>query len=144
MANTLTGANSSIAIGITNLYTVPQNLQGFAADDVTQIADLKTAEIMTGVDGNLSGGYVYVPVVQEITLQGDSLSNLLFDAWFAAQDGINELYYANGVIHLPAVSRSYVLTKGILTSYKPMSDVKKLLQARKFEITWQSIVVAPI
>jgi len=141
---TLTGANSVILLSIAGLYPVPQPLQGYAADDVTDIQPIKPAEIMTGVDGKLSGGYVYTPTVQTITLQGDSASNDIFDAWYASQQAINELYYAQGIIQLPAVGKTFVLSKGFLTSYPPMSDVKKLLQARKFEITWETVVVAPL
>ncbi len=143
-ALTLTGANSIITLAIPGLYPVPQALQGYETDDVSKIAPMKTSEVKTGVDGNLSVGYIYVPVVQTINLQGDSASCTLFDNWFMAQNAINEVYTAIGVIHLPSVQKSYILTKGVLTSYKPMSDVKKMLEGREFEITWQDISVAPL
>ena len=143
-ALTLTGANSIITLVINGLFPVPQALQGFETDDITKIAPLKAAEVKTGVDGNLSVGYIYVPVVQTINLQGDSASNVLFDNWFMAQQAVNEVYTASGVIHLPSVQRSYTLTKGVLTSYKPLSDVKKMLEGREYEITWESVSVAPL
>jgi hypothetical protein len=131
-------------LAVTGLFPVPQQLQGFAADDVFDISDVSPAETMMGVDGKLSAGFVFMPVEMGIMLNADSESNLLFDAWFAAQQAAREIYYANGIVRLPSVQRSFVLTKGVLKSYKPSPDAKKVLQPRKYSITWESIVGAPI
>ena len=142
--SSLTGANAVIQLAITGLFPVPQRLQGFTVDDVFDAEAIVPTEIMTGVDGNLSAGYVYVPRKQGITLQGDSASNLLFEAWFAAQEAVQEAYFANGIVHLTAVGRHYVMTRGVLTSFPPMPTVKKLIQPRKYEITWGKVVAAPV
>lgn len=144
MANTVTAANSVLLLGVSSLFPVPQQIQGFATDEAFAFPEIKPGEVLTGVDGNLSVGWVYVPVMQTITLQADSLSNLFFEQWYAAEENIQEKLIAFGTIHMPAVQRSYVLTKGVLTSYTPTAENKKLLQPRKYEITWQSSVAAPI
>jgi len=36
------------------------------------------------------------------------------------------------------------MTKGALSGFAPTPDGKKVLQPRKFKITWESIVAAPI
>ena len=140
----ITSANAILMLGILDLFPVPQQLQGFAADDVTDLSDLAPAETMMGVDGKLSAGFVFVPVQQGIMLNADSDSNDLFDAWYAAQQAAREIYYASGILRLTSVNRSFVLTKGVLSSYKPAPDVKKVLQPRKYSITWQSCVGAPV
>lgn len=140
----LTAPNARILLSISGLYTVPQELQGFAADDVTDLQSVNSAEISMGVDGKLSGGYVHIVIPQGIMLQADSDSNDLFDTWFTSQQAAGELFYASGIIRLPSVSKSYALTRGILTGFTPMPAVKRVLQPRKYEITWQSILPAPI
>lgn len=140
----ITSANSVLMLSVTGLYPIPQQLQGFAADDIFDLGDIAPAEAVMGVDGKLSAGFVHVPIQQGIMLQADSDSNDLFDAWFAAQQAAGEVYFANGIVRLPSVKRSYALTKGVLTGYKPAPDGKKVLQPRKFSITWQTLVGAPL
>ncbi|WP_049018403.1 phage tail fiber protein, partial [Burkholderia multivorans] len=105
---------------------------------------LTPAEVVMGVDGKLSAGYTPVPTKQNISLQADSDSNLIFEAWHLAQQTAKEVYFASAIVRLPSVSKSYVLTNGVLTSYMPIPDAKKILQPRKFQITWESVVGAPI
>lgn len=140
----ITSVNSVVMLGITGLYTVPQQLQGYTADDIFDTESIVPAEIVMGLDGRLSAGYVPVAVTQHYSLQADSASNSLFEAWQAAQTAAKEIYFANGIVHLSSVGRSYVMTNGVLSSYAPMSDAKKTLQPRKFSITWESVVGVPV
>jgi hypothetical protein len=140
----ITSANSIILLSITGLFPVPQQLQGFAADDIFDVGDIAPAEISMGVDGKLSAGYVNVPVPLGIMLQADSDSNDLFDAWYAANRASGDIYFANGVVRLPSVQRSFALKKGVLMGYKPAPDGKKILQPRKYSIMFESMIGAPI
>ncbi|WP_048996431.1 phage tail fiber protein [Burkholderia multivorans] len=144
MSNTITSANAVFMLAVTDLFPVPQQLQGFAADDIFDTEALTPAEVVMGVDGKLSAGYTPVPTKQNISLQADSDSNLIFEAWHLAQQTAKEVYFASAIVRLPSVSKSYVLTNGVLTSYMPIPDAKKILQPRKFQITWESVVGAPI
>jgi hypothetical protein len=143
MAKTLTAANSVILLTIPSLFPIAQQLQGYAADDVFDTDQLETAETMMGVDGKLSGGWIPKEVKQNFTLQADSDSVAVFEVWYAAQQSVRELYYASGAITLPAVNRKLIMTKGILTGYSPSPNAKKILQPRKFTITWEAITTAP-
>jgi hypothetical protein len=131
-------------LAVLGLYTTPQQLQGYDADDIFSTDAIEPAEIKMGVDGKLSAGFIPVAVKQTIVLMADSESNTLFEAWYAAQQAAKEIYFASGIVHLPSVNRSYVMTNGVLSSYAPMADAKKTLQPRKFGITWESVVGAPI
>lgn len=142
--STLTSANSALSLQITDLYPVPQAIQGYATDDMFSVADIATAEVLMGVDGKLSGGYTPVPKVFEIGLQADSPSNEIFEIWMNAQDAKTDLYIANATILLRSTGRSYALTRGILTMASPMPAAKKILQLRKFQITFESISSAVV
>lgn len=140
----ITAASAVYMLGVTGLFGTPQQLQGFAADEVWGTDPLKSAEVLMGVDGILSGGFVYVPIEQTITLQADSASNLLFDAWWNAMQGQQTPFPAQGTIRIRSVGSKYILTRGFLTTYQPLPDAKKLLQPRKFGITWNAVTPAAI
>lgn len=136
----ITGANSTFTLSISGLFNTPVQLQGYAVDDAFATEPLKPVETMLGVDGILAGGMVYVEVPQTISLLANSPSIAIFDQWFAAQQNAVDTYVASGLITLPSLKLKYQLVTGYLTSYSPISDVKKLLQSRKFGLTWQTIV----
>lgn len=141
---TLTAANSVYMLTIIGLFDVPQQLQGFAADDMWDTDAVESAELLLGVDGVLSAGWVPTMKKQTISIQADSASNLLFDGWATAQESARELYVAGATIRLPGVATSYALVRGFLTSYRPMPPVKKILQPRQYGVTWNLILPAPI
>lgn len=141
---TLTAANSVLMLSIAGLFDVPQQLQGFAVDDVYDVDAIDSAEIAMGVDGNMSAGWVPKEIRQGVTLQADSDSIVIFEAWYGSQQAARELYFATGSIYLPAVKRKYAMTKGVLQNYMPIASAKKILQPRKFILVWESISQAAI
>jgi len=131
-------------LGITDLYPVPQQLQGFAQDDAYSMTLVNVAEVLMGVDGKMSSGYIPQIKEMDISLQADSDSNNFFEAWYSAQEAGKVAFSAFGVIQYPAIGRIYTLTNGVLFGYTPISDAKKILQPRKFQIKWESVIGAPI
>jgi hypothetical protein len=140
----ITSSNANLTLGVTGLFPVAQKMQGFAADNIYDTEALEQAETMMGVDGILSGGYVYNPVSQGISLMADSPSVAFFDSWIAAMRQAGEIYTAFGVTFLPGTNRKYAHTKGFLVSAPIMPDAKKVLQPRKFTIRWESVLPAPV
>lgn len=151
---TITGANAIYTLSIAppafapqvsaTLFAAPATLQGYAADDAFATEPLNSVEVLMGVDGILSAGFVYVPVRQTVVLQGDSVSNDLFDLWWNAMQTTKDVYFAQGVIVLTTLQKKYALLNGTLTTYQPIADVKKLLQPRRHGITWQAVTVGPV
>lgn len=142
--STITSANSILMLGIANLFNIPVQIEGFAADDAFAIDDVDMAETMMGVDGKLSAGWVPAIKSLEITLQADSASNDFFDAWIAAEEVAREKYKANGTILLQGTGRLYALTTGYLKKGNVMPAGKKVLQPRKFTLEFQNISRAPV
>lgn len=139
---TITSANAVIVITIPSVFPIPQQLQGFAADDVFETDPLESAETLMGVDGRQSAGFVFVPVHQTFALQADSPSVFIFDTWWAAQQIAHEIFTANATILLTSVSKKWAMTNGVLSNYKPLPDAKKVLQPQRFRITWESSLPA--
>ena len=139
----ITSANSVLAIAVTGLYPVPQQLQGFAQDDAYSMPAVETSENYIGVDGIKSSGYT--PQLKElsITLQADSPSIPFFEAWYSAQETSQSQFLAFGTLAQPSIGRNYTLTNGSLKGYAPIADAKKVLQPRKFSIVWQAVPSAP-
>jgi hypothetical protein len=122
---------------------VPQQLQGFAADDVFDIPAIQSVETLMGVDGVLSAGFVFKELPMEVTLQADSALNAFFDQWWTQMQATLSTLASSGIIRLPSISTKFTLSNGYLTSYKPAPAAKKLLQPRRYQITWNTIAPAP-
>ena len=90
----ITSANAVLMMSVNSIYSTPVQIQGFSADDVFDVEPLQSAEVLMGVDGIQSGGFVYVSVKQSIALQADSASNVVFDTWWAQQQARGDIYYA--------------------------------------------------
>ncbi len=144
MAKTITSADAIYMLTIPSIFPVPQQLQGFAADDVFSTDAQQVAQTTMGVDGLLSAGFVFVSVNQMIALQADSDSNVLFDAWQEAQKAAKTIFPAIGLVILPSLQRKWSMTKGILKTYPPLPDAKATLQPRRFGIEWERISPAPV
>jgi hypothetical protein len=141
--STLTSANSVVALSIANLYNTPQIMQGYAADDAFAADEVAPTEAVMGVDGKLSAGWTPQPTQLHIMLQADSVSNQIFDDWYAAQKSSRDVYVASGTIALSGTNQKYTMRKGYLTSYTPMPGNKKILQPRKYVITFEEMSAAP-
>jgi hypothetical protein len=140
--SSITSANATLTITIPGIYNTGQLLQGYSAEDIFGMDAIDPAELSMGIDGNLSAAFIFVPTKQGIHLQADSPSNAIFEAWRAAEVQAVEKYAASLVVALPAIKKIYTCLTGYMTSYPQISDGKKMLQPRKYEITWQTVNVA--
>jgi hypothetical protein len=140
----ITSANAVFIISVPLLLPVPQQLQGFAVDDIFDVDDVDSTDVMMGVDGILSGGMIFAPKSMNVALQADSPSMSFFDGWYQGQQAATAAFAAQASVTFTAIGTTYALLTGFLTRYKPMPDAKKVLQPRKFRITWQSVVPAPV
>lgn len=145
MANnrTITAANAILMLGVDGLFSVPRRIQGFAADDITDIDALAIGETQMGVDGRLSAGFVFNPINQNITLQADSESNDFFESWQQAERQRREKYVAFGSILIKATGRRYSLTRGFFVNASLMPAVRKTLQPRRYSLQWESVTPSP-
>jgi len=142
--STLTSANSVLMLGVANLFNVPVKIEGYATDDAFMTADAESGEAIMGIDGKLSAGFTPYPVEMEVTLQSDSSSITFFEAVIDAELIAKEKYELNGSLLIPSIGKVYALTRGFLTTIAPTPTGKKILQPRKFKITFQSCVAAPV
>lgn len=141
---TITSANSVFMLAIPGLFDSPQQIQGFSADGAFTAEAFTSVEVVMGVDGRMSAGWVPVEKKMTVTIMPDSDSDLIFDAWFKSEEAQRELLFANGSIIIPAISRKLTLLKGVRTTYIPFPEVGRMLKARTFGLTWESILPSPI
>lgn len=139
----LTAASAIITLNVPGVTPGPVQLQGFSADSIYDIGEINAAETSMGIDGKLSAGFVFEPTSQGIELQGDSDSNAVFDQWYLASKQNVRVFYASGTIYLHATQTSYDLSRGVLKTYKPAPDGKKMLSPRKHTIVWESCTPSP-
>jgi len=136
----ITSANSTYSLVINSVYPSAQIIQGYAADDAFSADAVDKAQVVMGVDGRQSAGYIFNPVVQTITIMPDSPSLEVFSNWINAMDAIREILKCTANISLPAIGKKYTLSNGVLVNYKPIPDVKKVMQAVPFKISWERVV----
>ena len=139
MAGNITSATATIFLSVDSVFPTPQQLQGFSADDAFDVTALNSAEISMGIDGKMSSGFVFATTEWSITLQADSDSNSIFEQWWAQNYTDKTVYLANGIVTIVSLGNKYTMTNGVLSSYPTMSDAKKIMQPRKYGITWEVI-----
>ena len=140
----LTAANAVLMLSVPPLFPIPIQLQGFAADDVYDVDAVRRAETLMGVDGVLSGGFVWEEVKQTIVFQGDSPSVAIIDQWDQAQLALEDVFNANMSVLLTGVQTMWVCRKGFLMSWAPLPSAKKLIQPRRLMIAWNTTSPAPL
>lgn len=143
MAGTLTVANSSMVLRIADLFSTGVPLQGYAADEVFSAEPAVHIETMMGVDGRLSGGWVPAERTVSISLMGDSDSNIIFEEWAGAQKQRRDAMLGTLIVTIFAINRVYTCTYGFLRNYSSLPDARRVLQPRRYSITFQSIDGAP-
>lgn len=142
--SSLTAANAVITLTVPAVLPVPVQLQGFSTDDVFSSGDVDTAETMMGVDGRLSGGFVWSKVPLVFTLMADSPSISTFEAWDSAQQAATDSFAGQINITIPGLGRSYQAINCFLTRMPRIPDAKKLMQPRKFTIDAQQVIAVPV
>jgi len=137
---TLTAANAVIILTAPPVWVAPQQLQGFATDDIFNTPALEAAEASMGVDGRLSAGFVFVPTRQEYNLQADSDSIEFFDQLYLAERTNRDKYAIGGTIRLSSVGKQWDMVRGFLQEYPPIPSAGKILRPRRFAILWEAAV----
>lgn len=140
----LTAANSVYILSIDTIYPQGVQLQGFAADAAFATETIEPSEVLKGVDGIMSAGFVPYMTPQTINIQADSPSAIIFENWAAYMKAQNEVLWANATISLPSIGRKYIMTGGVLTQFAAIPGTQKILQPREFRITWDNVDPAPL
>lgn len=140
----ISSSSAIIMLGANGLFPIPVQMQGFAPDDVFDSEALDSAEIVMGVDGKQSGGFIFVPLKWSCTLQADSPSIFFFDTIYQAEQTAIRKYILQGIVSLPSIGKKFNLNNGLMNGYKAMPDGKKILQPQKFTISWESFSPAPL
>lgn len=140
----ITSANATLVLVVDTVFPTPVQIQGFGVEDIYDTEDLEIAITKMGVDGVLSAGFVFNEVKQTITLQADSTSNALFDAWNAAQLAAFDIFRAKATVTLPGLGLQWTQTRGVFGKLKPLPDAGKTLKERKFMITWERVIPTPL
>lgn len=137
--STLTSANSVLMLGVGGIFPVSQKIEGYATDDAFAFDAVQPAQAVMGVDGRMSAGYTPFMSVQTISIQADSPSLFVFEAWLAAMKVAREVFYSNGTLNISSIGRKFVMTRGVLTQVPPAPTARAILQPLTFQITWENV-----
>ncbi len=139
MSNTITSADATYALSVTNLYPTAQVLQGYAADAMFSLSDTDYAQTVRGADGKLSAGFVFGQYIQTITIMPDSPSREVFETWAQTSRTAIAVFRCNATIIMPAIGRKYTLTNGVLLRTRTHPDANRVLQAIPYQIEWETV-----
>ncbi len=134
----ITSANATFIVNVPDVFPTPQQLYGFATDDAFATEETDTAEVMLGVDGIMSYGWLPFLVPMTVTFQADSpsITNTM-EAWLAAQSGARQIYPAvSGQIILPQLGKEYSFQTGVLKRFSPTPPGKKVLMPQSYQLVW--------
>lgn len=137
---TITSANSIFLLSVGSIYPVKQRIEGFSMDSFWTFDRVTNKEVRQGVDGGMSAGWLPHLTPQTITLQPDKSGYDIFLTWQTTEESIRETLFADATISLPAINKRFVLSKGVLTSFSPAPDAKKVLEPLTYQITWGTVV----
>ena len=140
----LTSANAIITLSVPGVFTTPVRLQGFSADNIYDTPETETVQTAMGVDGRLSGGFVFNPVDQTFTIQADSETNAFFETWAARMNTQKDVYVAEGTTRLLSVNTSYVMRRGFLVNAHLVPAAARILQPRRYTLRWERVTATPI
>lgn len=140
---TLTSANSILLITVTPVFPTPVRIQGYSADDITDMDAIQPKETSMGIDGRLSAGFVPAPTMQNITLQADSQSNDFFEYWGLYEFQTKDVLVATGTLIIPGTQRQYAMTRGFLKNYQPIPALRRTAQPRRYQIEWERVIPSP-
>lgn len=143
MAKTITSADSTFALSVTNLFPTAQNLQGYAADAMFSMGDTEFAQTQRGADGKLSAGFVFGQYLQTITIMPDSDSYDLVQTWMKTSRTAIAVFRCNATIIIPGMQAKFTLSNGVLVRGKAMPDAQRVLQAITFQIDWENVTAEP-
>ncbi|HWE98823.1 MAG TPA: hypothetical protein VG248_03415 [Caulobacteraceae bacterium] len=139
----ITSANAVFLITIPGVYSSPVQLAAFSADDMFSTEEVEPIELQMGADGVLTGGWVPTMNRMNITFLASSPSNVVFETWDVAQNQSRSIFNATGTVALLGTGRVYTLTKGFLSRVSRVPEAKKVLQPRRWGITWGAVTPGP-
>mgnify|MGYP001393102718 FL=1 len=143
VADSISGSTGISSLGtLSGLIGVPQQIEGWSADNAFSIDAQQTAMVVQGVDGKTHFGWVPHLVPFNVSLMPDSDSQDYLENLVTAQDLMRETLMITGTLIIPAISKKYSLTNGALTSYTPIPSHQRVLAAQGMTITFSSITPA--
>ena len=144
MARTITSADAVLILGSADFGLAAFQVQGFMADAAWAFEETDIAETVRGVDGKLSGGFVFGDLPFAISLQADSNAIDKFEALTLASKAQKTVYRVSGTLTIPAVGKSFTMTRGILTRYTPGPTGQRVLQGSTYTIQWEEVLPTPL
>ncbi len=144
MSRTITSADGTFILSSADIALAATEIGGWAADAAWAFDNVNMAETILGVDGKLSAGWVPRAYQMTVTIMPDSDAIEVFNAFQLACDASKTVYRLNGVLTLPGLGRSFMMTRGVLQNYTPVPTGQKVLQAQTFQIMWEGVKPVPI
>ena len=141
-AKTITSADATIHITFDNLFPAGFTLQGFAADNISDMENMEIAQTVRGADGKLSAGFVYGTPNQTFHVMPDSPSYSKIQTVINASQATGAVYRCNAVQTFLSNGKKYTCSNGVMTTGGLMPAAGRVLQPITFTIQWETIAAS--
>jgi hypothetical protein len=136
---TLSVPNIVIQLSVPQLVSLT-TLTGFAPDDIYTIETVDNVELVMGLDGILSAGWMPAPRTIIFKQMANSPTASFFTQWDQGQQLARDVYPAQGIITYPGLGYQVNLVQGFLGAQHFLPDAAKILQPQTFRISWQNVL----
>lgn len=123
---TLTAANSNLLIRCKGYFDQYVKIQGFQVDNAFAAGDQTIGEVRAGIDGILSGGYVFNPADFTVYIEPNSPSKAFFSTCVNGIKEKKETVPFDFSVELPSIKKRYTFS-GFLTSAPTGVSAQKML-----------------
>lgn len=140
----ITSANSKLRIIVPAYYPAGFDVDDYGADTMYDIQAVTNKETRMSADGKFHAGFTYASVPLTITLQPTSKAGELLDEMVSAERTAATVFQVNATLIVPALSRKYTFTNGVIISSTPVAPGRRTIQERPFAFEFENVVSSPI
>jgi hypothetical protein len=141
--NFLTSANANFLVRCRGVYDNYVKQQGFQVDNAFGFGDRTVGETRAGVDGKLSGGYVFNEAQFTAFYEANSPSISMMDNCYADIQNNQETRVFDFIVEIPSVKKRYSFS-GFLVSVPGGISAQKMLAGVQYVFNVDEFVAEDI
>lgn len=138
-SQTITSADCTITMTVTNLYPSGFQFEEFEAQNIFDMGDTEMAETSRTADGKLVAGFVFGDMTWTFHIMPSSPTRAKIDTWNTTSRTSKAIFRCNAVVILPSLGMKYTMTNGVLKSWKIIPSAGRVLQPMAGLIEWENI-----
>ncbi len=142
--NNITSANASAILTVESLYPSGIVLEQFSIDQGIIMEDVQYSVSRMGIDGKMTSGFIPSIKSVNIVLEASSPSLVALTQLAEMMVQNKTTYACNLMVEIPALSKSFNFSNGVLESGKIFPENKKVLEPVNFRFQFESFTTSSL